>query len=58
MSSEFCNEFKTWDGQNMIFYIIHMICEAHPVMFDRFLVLQAPSKVLPAMQNTAVLCRV
>ncbi len=28
----------------MIFYIIRMICEAHPVMFDRFLGLQAPTK--------------
>jgi hypothetical protein len=42
-----------------------MICEAHPVLFDRFLGLQAPmprhlndSKVCPAMQNTAVLCHV
>ncbi len=35
----------------MIFYTIHMICEAHPVMFDLFLVLQAPSKVRSAMQN-------
>ena len=58
MSAKFCNEFMTWDSQNMIFYIIHMICEAHPVMFDRFLGLQAQSKVRSAMQNTAVLCHV
>jgi hypothetical protein len=41
----------------MIFYIIHMICEAHPVMFDRFLGLQVPSKVRSAMQNAAILCK-
>ncbi len=39
----------------MIFYTIHMICDAHPVMFDLFLVLQAPSKVRSTMQNADVL---
>ena len=42
----------------MIFYTIHMICEAHPVMLDLFLALQAPSKVRSTMQNAAVLCHV
>jgi hypothetical protein len=42
----------------MIFYTVHMICDALPVMFDRFLVLQAPSRVRSAMQNAAVLCHV
>ena len=54
----FCNEFKTWDGQNMIFYTVHMICDVLPVLFDCFLVLQAPSRVHSAMQNAAVLCHV
>ena len=58
MYAKLCNEFKTRDGQNMIFYTIHMICDAHPVMFDLFLVLQAPSKVRSTMQNAAVLCHV
>ncbi len=39
-------------------YIIHMVCEAHQVMFDSFLGLQAPYKMRPVMQNTAVLCHV
>jgi hypothetical protein len=33
----------------MIFYVIHMICEAHLVMVDCFLGLQAPSKVHPQL---------
>jgi hypothetical protein len=44
MSAKFCNEFMTWDSQNMIFYIMHMTCEAHSVMFVRFWGLQAPLK--------------
>jgi hypothetical protein len=44
------------------FYIIHMICEAQPVMLDRFFgiagPMQAPPEIRPAMQNTAALCHV